>query len=300
MRLDKFGGLCRGRRLYAVFSSSMLLALLLSCSPPVPTPIQSRQPPPSLRINIHEVQSGETLYSIAWRYETDFRDMAEINGLREPYRLAPGQQLKIRDDRPPGEPSVAILERSTQAPEPEKTSVREQTDIRSTPRNSDAKTAEITSVGGSANPPVFERSMAATASSTTSKTKVVAQNSFIDHWVWPSAGRVVKSFGTDSRTKGISIDPEGEKSVYAAAAGTVVYAGTGIRGVGNLIILKHSNLYLSAYAHNDRLVVKEGDTVKIGQKIAFAGRDASGKPRVYFEIREDGRPVDPIRFLPKR
>lgn len=96
------------------------------------------------------------------------------------------------------------------------------------------------------------------------------------------------------------IDPGAEIEVSAAADGVVVYAGTGIRGVGNLLIIKHSDLFLSAYAYNSELLANEGDRVHIGQSIARVGKNIDGLPRVYFEIRRDGKPVDPVRYLPPR
>lgn len=98
----------------------------------------------------------------------------------------------------------------------------------------------------------------------------------------------------------MTIDSSEQTDVKAAADGVVVYSGSGVRGYGNFLILKHSDLFLSAYAYNEQLLAKEGDQVRMGQKIASAGKDSEGKPRLYFEIRKDGQPVDPVRYLPKR
>ena len=257
------------------FLSCLLLCLfVLSCtSRPTPT-IVSREAPPSQRINAHEVQAGETIYSIAWRYETDYRDMARINGLREPYELRLGQQLKIYDDgRPAPNSTVApVADRSVSV---RTVPVDPQPEVRSTPTPRQA--------------PAQASSAARTPSA-----------SEIGNWRWPIPGRITSSFGSSSLAKGIEIDPGSETNVQAAAEGVVVYAGTGIRGVGNLIIVKHSDLFLSAYAYNSSLLAKEGDSVQAGQRIARVGNDSNGRPRVYFEIRRDGQPVDPIRYLPSR
>ena len=118
-------------------------------------------------------------------------------------------------------------------------------------------------------------------------------------WSWPSAGRVVQSFN-DSNSKGMSFATSTGDSVLAAADGRVIFSGVGPRGYGNLVIVKHSNDLLSVYAHNRSLLVKEGTTVKRGQKIAEAGDSTGGTQRLHFEIRQQGKPVDPARFLPKR
>lgn len=244
---------------------------LLSCTSGAVPPIASREPPPSQRINEHEVQLGETLYIIAWRYETDYRDMARINGLREPYDLRLGQQLKIYDDGSPTPSSrtAPVVDRS----------------------------AEVRTV------PVDPKPEIQTSSSSTNSNPAPVQTPLsteAGRWQWPVAGRVTSAFGSSSLTRGIEIDPGSVTNVEAAAEGQVVYAGAGIRGVGNLIIVKHSDLFLSAYAYNSSLLAKEGDTVQAGQRIARVGNDSNGRPRVYFEIRRDGQPVDPIRYLPKR
>ena len=118
-------------------------------------------------------------------------------------------------------------------------------------------------------------------------------------WGWPSAGRVVQTFD-DSNSKGMSFATTTGESVMAAADGRVIFSGVGPRGYGNLVIVKHSNDLLSVYAHNRSLLVKEGVTVKRGQKIAEAGDSSGGTQRLHFEIRQQGKPVDPAKFLPKR
>lgn len=118
-------------------------------------------------------------------------------------------------------------------------------------------------------------------------------------WGWPSAGRVVQTFD-DSNSKGMSFSTTAGESVMAAAEGRVIFSGVGPRGYGNLVIVKHSNDLLSVYAHNRSLLVKEGTTVKRGQKIAEAGDSSGGTQRLHFEIRQQGKPVDPAKFLPKR
>jgi lipoprotein NlpD len=121
----------------------------------------------------------------------------------------------------------------------------------------------------------------------------------IDRWLWPTRGRIVQKFSAvDQGNKGIDIAGQRGQSVVSSAAGTVVYSGNALRGYGNLVIIKHNDNYLSAYAHNDRLLVSEGQNVKAGQKIATMGSSGTSSVRLHFEIRYQGKPVNPKRYLP--
>lgn len=118
-------------------------------------------------------------------------------------------------------------------------------------------------------------------------------------WVWPATGSVLRGF-SEGGNKGLDISGRTGLPVYAAARGRVVYSGSGLVGYGKLIIIKHNKSYLSAYAHNDKLLVKEGDSVKGGQRIAQMGQTGTQEVKLHFEIRRDGRPVDPLIYLPRR
>jgi lipoprotein NlpD len=120
-------------------------------------------------------------------------------------------------------------------------------------------------------------------------------------WHWPVAGVILSSFqGNNGLNKGIDLGGKLGEPVLAAASGQVVYSGSGLRGYGKLLIIKHNETFLSAYAHNDRLLVKEGDLVKVGQRIADMGSSGTDRVKLHFEIRRDGTPVDPLKFLPRR
>jgi lipoprotein NlpD len=119
------------------------------------------------------------------------------------------------------------------------------------------------------------------------------------NWAWPAAGPVIGNFD-EGRSKGLAISGKAGDPVYAAADGRVVYAGSGLRGYGNLVIIKHNNTYLTAYAHNQTLLVKEDQVVKRGQKIAEMGSSDAERVQLHFEIRKQGKPVDPARLLPPR
>lgn len=269
-------------------ASFAIAFFLLSCASSGAPPIESREPPPSRRINVHEVQQDETLYSIAWRYEADYREMARINGLSEPYDLASGQALKIYDDGSP-------VPRVTTKPVVDRSSgVTTAPVVRGAVETRTSSNTAVPSARSSSPSAPSSRGSSPIASS------AAGLPAEVNEWNWPIKGRVTNAFGSDSRTKGIVIDPGAEIEVSAAADGVVVYAGTGIRGVGNLLIIKHSDLFLSAYAYNSELLANEGDRVHIGQSIARVGKNIDGLPRVYFEIRRDGKPVDPVRYLPPR
>jgi lipoprotein NlpD len=119
-------------------------------------------------------------------------------------------------------------------------------------------------------------------------------------WTWPASGTLLRGFDENSASKGLDIGGSRGRPVQAAAAGRVVYRGSGLRGYGQLIIIKHNEEFLSAYAHNDRIYIKEGDTVKRGQNIAAMGDTGSDEVMLHFEIRRNGKPVDPLKYLPKR
>lgn len=250
------------------FSFGLLLAvkiltasfLLTVCSgPKYRAPVVDLQQPPSLRIAHHTVATGETLYSIAWRYNLEFKDLARANGLSDPYILRPGQRLNLDLTQSP------LVER---VETPSSNSVR----IRSRSQTSPAQ----------------------------EDTKLSSQNAQL-RWRWPSSGTVLAKFsGAQGLNKGIDIAGKKGDSVLAAESGTVVYAGSGLRGYGQLIIVKHNEEYLSAYAHNDKLLAVEGDPIKAGQKIAEIGSTGTDRDKLHFEIRLEGKPVDPLRYLPSR
>lgn len=276
----------RVRRLVLIALSltlSIAFSLFVSgCASTGSSPIESRSQPPTKKINTHIVEPGDTLYSIAWRYETDYKELAAINGIRSPYTIFRGQKLKLSGSalKPVSRGSSSSSTIST----------------RTVPNRT---TTTSSSTTAAANSPTTSTASVANNTSA-SMPKAPSVPSSVQGWNWPLNGKVVKPYGSNSLTRGITIDSSTQKDVKAAAEGVVVYSGSGVRGYGNFLILKHSDLYLSAYAYNSKLLAKEGDQVRKGQRIAVAGKDIDGKPRLYFEIRKDGKPVDPIRYLPKR
>lgn len=241
-------------------------------------PIDSREAPPGRELWLHYVTTGETLYSIAFRYEKDFRELARINNLDSSYTIHRGQKLYLTTDAA----RRAGVTPSQGGNSPPATIARPTT---TTP-------VVVSTPSGTSAP----ASRPATPALSPALTPVTP-----DKWVWPYQGPIVRSFGSgDPASKGIQIAAEEGSDVVAAIDGTVVYAGAGLRGYGNLLIIKHDESHLSAYAYNRELIAREGDQVRAGQKIATVGTDNEGNNRLYFEIRLDGVPVDPIRYLPRR
>ncbi len=223
-----------------------------------------------LHPNEYKVKKGDTLYSIAWRYNLDHKELARWNAIRPPYTIYPGQRLKMNPvviaDSGPAKP------RAAPAPKPR-------------------GTGNTTTAARSASqkPPPPKRSAAQPASPQKMG------------WVWPTDGKVIRGFSSNaSGKKGIDISGRPGQPVKATSAGKVVYSGSGLLGYGRLIIINHNKNYLSAYAHNRKLLVKEGEYVRSGQQIAELGSSGTDKPMLHFEIRRDGRPVDPLKYLPKR
>jgi len=211
----------------------------------------------------HTVIKGDTLYSIAFRHGIDYKKIARWNKIRSPYTIHAGQRLKLS---PTGRTSKA---------------------------SSTKKKAS-----SSAKATAKKKNTAAKVSSKPKKKAVVKP---IKHtWNWPTKGTVIRTYSTTAGgNKGIDIGGKIGQPVLAASSGKVVYSGNGLASYGNLIIIKHSEQFLSAYAHNKKLFVKEGGEVKRGEKIAELGKTGTSEAKLHFEIRYLGKPVDPIKYLPK-
>ncbi len=231
-------------------------------------PVTDSHQPPSEKLTHHLVAKGETLYSIAWRYNMDYRKLAASNGIPSDFKIYPGQRLNLTESVTPSAPAIPQRTKLTKvSPKPS---------VTQKPR-SKKETPLV------AKPP-------------TSSTKRNPRN-----WVWPAKGKLISGFQSNrGLNKGIDIRGNLRDSVIAAAAGRVVYSGEGLRGYGKLVIVKHSDKYLSAYAHNHRILVDEGADVTQGQKIAEMGSTGTDSVKLHFEIRYDGKPINPLKYLPKR
>ncbi|RYY73424.1 MAG: LysM peptidoglycan-binding domain-containing protein [Gammaproteobacteria bacterium] len=243
---------------------------LHSCSSKPSAPVAERSSQAFYKGKTHSVSRGETLYSVAWRYGLDVKELAVYNGIKSPFTIYPGQ--KIRIDIRTGNAALARRPSADDAKVTESESPSESGLDRSKNRSNEVKNI--------------------------SKTQIFYSPL---KWHWPSAGQPIAFFLGDSGVnKGIDIGGKLGEPVLAAASGRVVYAGGGLSGYGNLLIIKHSEVFLSAYAHNNKLLVKEGDFIKGGQHIADMGSSGTDRVKLHFEIRSEGSPVDPLRYLPKR
>lgn len=251
------------QRLLAALTLVLLAGLLTGCV--------ARAPVGSPTPDVHVVQRDETLYRIAQRYGQEWRDLAERNAIGPPYLIYPGQRLRLRGaarSSPPRGPSTA----STPTARPE----------RSASRSPGEPASDSTSV--SSAPEATASAPAASAAA----------------WRWPADGDVLRRFSSGGTRKGLAIGGERGDAVRAARSGEVVYAGGGLVGYGRMIILKHDAKFLSAYGHNEELLVTEGDQVEAGETIARMGSSGAERPMLHFEIRVDGTPVDPAGYLPDR
>jgi len=231
------------------------------------------------------VQRGDTLYGIAFRNGLDVRDLAEWNSLNAPYTIYPGQRLRLypRDGA------------SSMAPRPVATEPRPTSPSSSTAKPGNAATAATKPATA---PPA---TTPATTPPAPKPAPVVSAPASDIRWRWPADGALLSRFvGGEPTKQGIDIVGASGASVKAAADGVVVYSGSGLVGYGELVIIKHNDAWLSAYGHNRARLVNEGAIVKAGQQIAVMGRTGAPRDMLHFEIRYNGKPVDPLLYLPKR
>ena len=237
----------------------------------------------------YRVRKGDTLYAIAFRYGVDYRQLARNNGIDSSYSIYPGQTLSFKAA---AVQSRSVSARNTQA-KPSSQSAKKTTFSPSTAPSKQSKTQS------KPQPVVKPQPKSSTTNKATATTAKVAANRTL-HWRWPSSGKLLQGFSTKgTENKGINIAGKKGEPVHAAEAGKVVYAGSGLLGYGNLVIINHNQKFLSAYAHNSRILVKENDMVKRGVKIAEIGSSGATRNMLHFEIRRDGQPVNPMKYLPR-
>jgi lipoprotein NlpD len=256
---------------------------------------------------LHTVGRGDTLYAIAFANSLDYRDLAAWNKLESPDRIFVGQTLRLTP--PPGAVEITPLEQYAQ---PSAKLLAEAPLLR-TPQAvflaySEANWAQATGTVVASSPPPPEKPAPVAEVPVTPPLadKSVASSvsgpgplAAVDTWLWPAEGTLAGRFGA-AGGKGIDIVGPRNTQVKAVAQGKVVYSGSGLRGYGQLVIVKHAGEFLSAYAHNEAILVKEGDTVSAGQKIALMGDSGADRVKLHFEIRRYGKPFDPLAYLPER
>jgi len=238
----------------------------------------------------YKVQRGDTLYAVAWYTGNDYRDLAKYNQLSAPYTIFPGQVLKVT---PPS--NVAV------APAIPKSKTNQST----TPTTSNVDKSLVDRPKPQAyrkSEKVVKPQNVTTVKKPSQSVKKQTPTSFPDkvqEWVWPAEGKVVGTFSkSESGNKGIDIAGAKGSKVVAAADGKVVYSGSALRGYGNLVIIKHTDTFLSAYAYNDTILVKEREWVSAGQQIATMGDSGTNSVKLHFEVRYRGKSLDPMKYLP--
>ena len=231
-------------------------------------------PPPKYG-RYYTVRKGDTLYSIAWAIKQDYRKVAQWNGIHKPYTIYVGQRLRLFPHKTSAPPKQ-VAKKTTSSRKPVTGPPKSATTSRKPPPST--RTASKPSP-----PPSSSHSLGP-----------------VRKWRWPTRShKVHERFSPDNGQLGIDITGRKGDGVYAAADGQIVYAGSGLRGYGKLIIVKHNNTYLSAYAHNSRILVSEGEYVKSGKKIAEMGNGGGSRYKLHFEIRKKGKPVNPLKYLPR-
>jgi len=293
-----------------IFFAALGAVLLAGCAGPYRAPVVERSPtvakpapPAEKRPESYTVKQGDTIYSIARDNGIDPKDLAAWNGIVDPTLMQPGKTLRLR----PPAPALAVQVQPAIVP-----GAVEVRPLGGEPRaRTDAPRVvpELLKTGPKAvKLPYSEENLAMLLRQSPpipqpqpespTQPPVAAEGPDSVAWMWPASGRVLASF-SEATNKGLDIVGKIGDPVYASASGRVVFSGTA-RGYGKLVIIKHNETYLSAYAHNNNVLVKEGQNVVRGQKIAEIGNTDSSQAKLHFEIRRLGKPVDPLKLLPAR
>ena len=241
------------------------------------------------------VEPGDTLYAVAFRLGVDYRTLASLNDIDPPYVIRVGQALQTVPNAAPGSAAPALETSAAQVGDTQRASG---TNVKSAAGDETARATEGEGITTTTKP-AATKSEPGPPSHTLSTAKTPTPNAPVDRWSWPAEGKVSRAYSAE-RHKGIDLVGERGSPVMATAAGVVVYAGTGVTGYGALLIVKHNDTYLSAYGHNDALLAAEGQRVDTGQVIARMGSTSSDSVKLHFEIRRNGRPVNPTSLLPQR
>ena len=302
---------------HRMLAVAALLLLLAACAqnPPAPVVDMTRTIPPAGAAGTgapdkpqapaghYIVEKGDTLYSIAFHNQLDWQELAQWNGIGSPYTIVPGQDLRLT--RPPaGAAPVTTYGVSSRSgtDQPAVTRpVAAATPSATSPapaREPDAPAASAPAPTTPAPAPTSsEQAPAPDSPGTAGAGRTVAGLT----WHWPVTGPILSTYvASDPTRQGIDIGGRRGTPVRAAADGVVVYSGNGLVGYGELVIVKHSDTYLSAYGHNAERLVQEGNRVRAGQEIATMGSSGTSRTELHFEIRKHGQPIDPLAFLPKR
>ena len=290
------------------------LVALAGCSSNSPAPVSDRAGTYSATKGTYVVKSGDTVRSIAREFGMDYRELISINHIESPDRIVPGKVLKVK---PPASATAAGSSGAVAEPISSDVVVSKPLGNDSTveKRPSSASSGTLKREPKAGKEPYSDQALAQAQNQPQNEgtAPVVASADAKNDekppepavggdeisWIWPVSGKTIATF-SEGGNKGIDIAGKAGDPVLASADGKVVYSGEGLRGYGKLVIIKHNATYLSAYAHNQTILVKEGQSVNKGQKIAEVGNTGTDKVKLHFEVRRQGKPVDPLKYLPQR
>jgi lipoprotein NlpD len=302
----------RTKRIASLPALLLLAGVLVSCAGPPPAPVEDRGVQPGSHQATpdghYRVRRGDSLHAIAFKFGLDWREIARLNGISSPYTIYPDQVLRLTS----ASPGVAVDPRenpSSARVSPASSPATTTTHTIETPKSSTRTIGEpAPTVSGdrSAKPPQETAAPVPPAEAAVRGTQAPAGSNYSapagdpDRWLWPTKGKLLSRFRADDPSrKGIDIGGKAGQPVVATAAGQVVYSGSGLIGYGELIIIKHSDRMLSAYAHNSKRMVAEGQQVTAGSQIAEMGTNDRNQAVLHFEIRVNGSPHDPLAYLPR-
>ncbi|MCS5708388.1 peptidoglycan DD-metalloendopeptidase family protein [Candidatus Berkiella cookevillensis] len=267
----------------AMLSAGCFSSKIVDPAPVYSLPIKAESVP-----EFHTVKEGESLYTVAWIYDLDYHKIASNNYLSSKASIYPGQKIYLKRPapvhgaRPIAQQSIEIRPVNAKP---------QQATIDQKPVNTSSVAKTPTPATSSTQPANQAAKPASVAINNNQKNNA--------QWLWPTNAKITKLFSVKEQeyNKGIDFSGNLNDPIYATKAGKVVYSGEGLRGYGKLIIIKHDELYLSAYAHNNELLVREGDEVAQGKIIARMGKTDSPHVKLHFQIRKNGQPVDPSGYL---
>lgn len=302
-------------------SCALVASLLLGgCASKSPAPVVERGGQPAAVVaaplsgkDVYTVKKGDTLHSIALDHGLDYKELAAWNNIENLNRIQIGQPLRVKAPGAPAGGDVAVARPIVTGQTIEKRSLEGNSDtLKREPKAgkepySDQALAQAQAQGqqkpaeGAAVAAPKPEAKVESKSEVKSEVKPAEPASGSDEfvWIWPANGKMIGTF-SEGASKGVDIAGKAGDPIVSAGDGKVVYSGTGLRGYGKLVIVKHNNTYLSAYAHNQNVLVKEGQPVSKGQKIAEMGNTDADQVKLHFEVRRQGKPVDPLKYLPQR
>jgi lipoprotein NlpD len=327
-----------GMRTALAASVVLALSGCMIARQPAPVVERSPEPvrkttPSEARPGTYIVKRGDTLYAIALAHGIDYRDLARWNAITNPAAIEVGQVLLVKDPNAAPPPAVAApavvpapgaaVVAPYQAPPPvhgqpmgpDGVAIAPPSGAQSAPGAPEPPPAGLITTPQAVKLPYSQAALAQLQEATSAapsapaasapaapaekeQAKAAGDDPDSVAWGWPTKGKVIAGFNENGGPKGVQIAGNLGQAILASAPGRVVYTGSGLRGYGNLVIIKHNETYLSAYAHNRSVLVKQGDSVAKGQKIAEMGDSDASRVMLHFEIRRLGKPVDPIKFLP--